>query len=82
MLFSKNATLRTEVIKQRERLQTRKKRITGKRVALKGKLVFGTQKVLEMAREAEKVTADKTARTQRRKRRTAVELDEQENQVV
>jgi len=48
----------------------------GKRVAFKGKLVCCTQEVLETSQEA---TAERTARTQRR---TAVVIEERNNQVV
>jgi hypothetical protein len=61
-MCSKITTLRKENVKQRELLQTRKKRNTSKRVALKGKFVFSTQEVLEIAREAEKATKEKTTR--------------------
>ena len=54
--------LRIEIAKQRETLQLRKKQTTGKRVALQGNFVFNTQEVLEVARQAEISTADKTSR--------------------
>jgi hypothetical protein len=82
LLCSKNATLRTELAKQRDILQTRKNRNTGKRVALKGKFVFSTQEVLEVAREAEKATASKTSRKRPRKQPAPVEIGEQENEVL
>ena len=64
---SKNTTLRKENTEQRELLKTRKYRKKGKRVALNGRFVFSTQEVLEIAREAEKATAEKTSRKRRRK---------------
>jgi hypothetical protein len=81
-LCSKNATLRAEMVKQKEMLQIRKKRTTGKRVALKGKFVFSTQEVLEVAREAEKATAGKPLRKRPRKQPTAMQIEEQENEVL
>lgn len=81
-LCSKNATLRTENSKQRELLQTRKNRSTGKRVALKGKFVFSTQEVLDIAREAERATADKTSRKRRRIQAAVTEIEGQEDEVV
>jgi hypothetical protein len=77
-MCSKITTLRKENIKQRELLQTRKKRNTGKRVALKGKFVFSTQEVLEIAREAEKATKEKTTRKRQSKRLIAKEAEDQE----
>jgi len=77
---SKNAMLRKENTKQRALLKIRKRRATSKRVALNGRFVFSTQEVLEIAREAEKATADKSTRTRRHKRPVAVEIEEQENE--
>ena len=79
---SKNTTFRKENAEQRELLQTRKKRKTGKRVALKGKFVFSTQEVLEIAREAEKATAEKGIRTRRRKVPTTEKMEQQEDEVI
>jgi hypothetical protein len=79
---SKNTALRKENTEQRELLQTRKKRNTGKRVALKGKFVFSTQEVLEIAREAEKATAEKGTRTRRRKVPTGEKIEQQEDEVI
>ncbi|KYG40047.1 hypothetical protein M433DRAFT_78825, partial [Acidomyces richmondensis BFW] len=76
------ATLKKENADQRELLKIRKRRITGKRVALNGKFVFSVQEVLEIAREAEKVTADKSAHTRKRKRPAAVEIEEQEDELL
>lgn len=74
---SKNATLRKENTEQRALLKIRKRRATGKRVALNGRFVFSTQEVLDRARNAEKATVDKRTRTRRRKRPVAVEIEEQ-----
>jgi len=81
-LCSKNATLRMELTNQREILQTRKNRTTGKRVALKGRFVFSTQEVLEIAQEAERVIADKTSRKRRCTQATVAEIEEQEVEVL
>ena len=63
-------------------LQTQKNWTTGKRVALKGRFVFSTQEVLEIASEAEKVTADKTSQKRRRTQSKVTETREQEIEVV
>jgi len=47
------ATLRKRVAEQEQLLHARKVRRRGKRVVLKGKSVFSTQEVLEVARQAE-----------------------------
>ena len=49
---SENTTLRAEVAKQGELLHIRKNRTKGKCIALKGRSVFSTQEVLEVAKEA------------------------------
>jgi hypothetical protein len=75
--FTKNTTLRNETTRQQKLLQSRKKRTTGKRVVLKGKFVFSTQEVLEVARKAEEATADKPSRKQRRMQPEAIEIESQ-----
>lgn len=50
-----------------ESTQSQQKRKRGKTILLKGKYVFSTEEVLEMAKEAEKVTA---ANKTRKKRKT------------
>ncbi len=71
---SKLVTIRKELAKQRELLQTRKSRKTGKRVKLKGRFVFSTTEVLEIAREAGEATAAKKGRERLRKRSISVEM--------
>jgi hypothetical protein len=80
--FSKNATLRKENTKQRELLKTRKRRTTGKRVALNGKFVFRTQEVLETAKQAEEATAKKTSRKRRRKDSISVEIERGKENII
>lgn len=58
--------LRKELAEQRELLHTRKARRKGKRVALKGKFVFSTQEVLEIATAAKEETKEKKGRKQPR----------------
>ena len=47
---------------QDELLRTRKVRKTGKRVALKGRFVFSTKEVLEIARQAEEESRGKKSK--------------------
>lgn len=62
MTQSENVTLRKRIAGQDELLRTRKSRRTGKRVALKGKFVFSTDEVLQIARNAQVETAGKIGR--------------------
>ena len=66
---SENVTLRKQVKEQEELLSTRKARNKGKRVALKGRFVFSTQEVLEIAAAAEAETVKKKSSKQPRKRK-------------
>ncbi|KYG41202.1 hypothetical protein M433DRAFT_159330, partial [Acidomyces richmondensis BFW] len=65
---SELATVRKELANIRELLRTRKARKTGKRVALKGRFVFSTQEVLEIARQAEEGGAKAKGRKRRQQR--------------
>jgi hypothetical protein len=49
---------------------------------LTGKFVFSTQEVLEIAREAEKATAEKGTRARRRKVPTGEKIEQQEDEVI
>lgn len=68
---SENVTLRKQVEEQAELLNIRKTRTKGKRIALKGKFVFSTQEVLEIAKAAESETSKKRTTSQPRKRKIA-----------
>jgi len=75
-------TIRKELAEQRELLQTRKARKSGKRVKLKGRFVFSTQEVLQIAREAEEETLAKKGRKRQRKRSISVEIEEDIEDIV
>lgn len=70
-------TLRKELANTKKLLRTRKARKTGKRVALKGRFVFSTQEVLEIARQAEEETARKKGRKRRRQASLSPEIEEE-----
>jgi DDE superfamily endonuclease len=72
---------RKRLAEQDELLQARKKRTKGKRVALKGKFVFSTEEVLEVARRAEADTAARSAKRSIRKR-TIDEIDRIEEEGI
>lgn len=75
-------TLRKELADTKELLRTRKARKTGKRVALKGRFVFSTQEVLEIARQAEEETAKKKGRKRRRQRSPSPEIEGEEEEIL
>ena len=71
LIESQNAEitlLRKELSNCKELLQTRKKRIRGKRIQLEGKFVFSTEEVLKIVREAEEKPKEKKPRGRPRKR--------------
>jgi len=82
VMCTKNTTLSIENAKQRETLQSRKKQTTGKRVALQGKFMFSIQEVLEVARQVEIATADKTSRKRCCTQPVVVETEDQEIQLL
>jgi len=77
---SENITLRKQVKEQAELLHTRKARKKGKRVALKGRFVFSTQEVLEIARSAELETSGKKTTAKPKKRRLKKTLEAEVDQ--
>lgn len=78
---SELTTLRKEVVAQRELLNSRKSRKSGKRIALKGRFVFSTQEVLEVVQQAEAETAAKKTRKRKRERSNSIEREEQEDSI-
>ena len=79
MAETQNAELvlmRKQLQDQQELLQVRKTHKRGKRVRLEGEFVYSTQKVLDIARDAESVRAVKRPRGRPRKRAKVVEEDE------
>ena len=78
---SENVALRKQVKEQEELLNTRKIRTKGKRVALKGRFVFSTQEVLEIAEAAEAETAKRRTRKGPHKRK-AEEINKNEIEEV
>ena len=59
-------TIQKQLAKQQELLQKRKDRKSGKRVKLKGRFVFSTTEVLQIAKEAEEATVAKKAGRKRK----------------
>jgi hypothetical protein len=85
LVESQNAELvilRKEVNEYKELLQTRKKRVNGKRIKLQGEFVFSTEEVLKIVREAEMKSTEKKPRGRPRKRPIEeVEEDIEEQEV-
>ena len=74
---SENVLLRKQLADTQALLQKRKERKKGKRVALKGRFVFSTEEVLEIARVAEAETASKKGKNKTRQQ--AEPLSDKEN---
>lgn len=71
---SELVTIRQQLAETQELLCTRQKRKRGKRTLLKGKYVFSTEEVLEIAKEAEVKTAANEALKKRKSSPTMVEV--------
>lgn len=71
---SELVTILQQLIETQELLCTRQKRKRGKKILLKGKYVFSTEEVLEIAKEAEMKTAANEARKQRKSSSAMVEV--------
>lgn len=76
---SENLTLTNKVKEQAELLHARKARKKGKRVALKGRFVFSTQEVLDIARSAEAESSKKKPTTRPKKRIAKGSLEAEAN---
>jgi hypothetical protein len=75
LTHSDNVTLRKQLIEAEGLLNTRKVRKTGKRVALRGRFVFSTQKLPKLVEEAKTETAKKQSRRQPRKRKMSGKVE-------
>lgn len=71
---SELVTIRQQLTETQGLLCTRQKRKRGKRILLKGKYVFSTEEVLEIAKEAEKKTAANKTRKKRKTSPVMVEM--------
>ena len=73
---SELVTIRNELAEQGKLLRTRKGQRNGKPVKLKGRFVFSTPEVLDIAREAEAETSVKKGRKRARKRTVSLEIED------
>jgi hypothetical protein len=76
------ATLQSEVTKQKELIQTQKQQTTGKRIVFKGRFVFITKEVLDIAQEAKKAIVEKTTCTQPHKVLIDMRIEENEHEGI
>jgi len=81
LTHSELTTTRKEVVAQRELLRVRKNRKKGKRISLKGRFVFSTQEVLEIAKQAEEETAQKKTKKSRNSRTIVTQIEEEEENI-
>ena len=79
---SENVILRKALADTQALLRKRKERKKGKRVALKGRFVFSTQEVLEVARAAEIETAKKKAKNKSsRKSKAKIVIEDNDSDI-
>lgn len=74
---SENALLRKENTEFGELLWVRRERKEGKRVAVKGKFVFNTKKILELDEEAEAEASKGKSKKRRMIRATTLEIEDE-----
>lgn len=74
---SENALLRKENTEFGELLWVRRERKEGKRVAVKGKFVFNTKKILELVEEAEAEASKGKSKKRQMIRATTLEIEDE-----
>ena len=79
---TKRTLLRNENTKVRELLRSRKERIKGKRVAIKGKFVFNTREILKVDEKAEVEALTKRSKKRRRTRSPTPIINEEEEEII
>ena len=79
---SENVLLRKQLADTQALLRKRKERKKGKRVALKGRFVFSTQEVLDIAKAAEAETANKKGKNKASKKAEPVLNEESDDEMV
>jgi hypothetical protein len=79
---SENVLLRKQLADTQALLRRRKERKKGKRVALKGRFVFSTQEVLDIAKAAEAETANKKAKNRANKKAETPPDEDSDDEVV
>ena len=82
MAHSNITTMREKLKQKDDLLNARKKRKTSKRIAVKGKFVFTTEKVLQLVKKAEAENATKKMRKRPRKRPIQEVLEDNEDETL
>lgn len=79
---SELVTVRNELAEHQKLVKNRKSQRKGKRVKLKGRFVYTTQEVLQIAQEAEAEVSSRKGRRRRRKRPISLEIEDNVDGVV
>ncbi|KYG42077.1 hypothetical protein M433DRAFT_7448 [Acidomyces richmondensis BFW] len=79
---SEVALLQKELVDTKSLLQARKQRKKGKRIALKGKFVFSTQEVLDIAKQAELEAAQKKPKGKAKQQAKAIIIEGNEEEAI
>jgi hypothetical protein len=79
---SENIILRKQLADTQALLKRRKERKKGKRVALKGRFIFSTQEVLDIAKAAEAETAKRKATNKTNRKAEAPQLEDIEEEEI
>lgn len=79
---SKLVIVRNELAKHQKLLRNSKNHRKGKRVKLKGRFVYISQKVLEITQEAEAEASNHKGRRRRQKRSLSLELEDSADKVI
>ena len=79
---SENVLLRKRLADAESLLQARKQRKKGKRIALKGKFVFSTQEVLEIAKQAELEAAQKKPKKKAKQQAKAISTKDVQEEAI
>ena len=79
---SENVLLRKQLADTQALLQKRKERKKGKRVALKGRFVFSTQEVLDIAKAAEAETANKKGKNKASKKAKPLLYEGSDDEII
>jgi len=79
---SEVALLRKRLNEAESLLQARRQRKKGKRIALKGKFVFSTQEVLDIAQQAELEAAQKKPKKKAQQQAKAISIQAVQEEVI
>jgi len=78
-LHANNTILRRENAELKKVIKTRKERLSGKRIILKGQIVVSTEEIARKLADAERATEEKKAKPCQKKNKTAVRQQKRNN---